>query len=97
MTTPIKRKPAPTPAITIQNDCFDTPESVRIRRMKFEVEFRTGSPRRRAMSANVGDESPSRKGVSPGLLSTRESYRRVPDTEVEAVQVIFLLQLRLLQ
>jgi len=76
-TTPIRRKPAPTPEITIAHEGFNTPESVRIRRLRFEIELQHGnlsggSPRRRGMSY---DGSP-RKVVlqSIGHLSTSMLY-----------------------
>lgn len=53
-----------TPSIVVQHHDMGTPESVKIRRMKFEIEIESpGKRRARSASTSVGD-SPSKLGAS---------------------------------
>lgn len=68
----LDRANSATPSITVQHHDMGTPDSVKIRRMKFEIEIESPSSRqRRARSAStsVGD-SPSK--LSSGKTSRRE-------------------------
>jgi hypothetical protein len=60
----INRVNSATPSIVIQHHDMGTPESVKIRRMKFEIEIESpGKRRARSASTSVGD-SPSKLGAS---------------------------------
>ncbi|WVQ79082.1 hypothetical protein IAT38_001176 [Cryptococcus sp. DSM 104549] len=70
-----RRKPAPTPDITVYHDCSSTPESVKVR-MRFEMDWTSdhghgGSPARRRYMSFDERASPFRSGTSAGEYSTR--------------------------
>lgn len=64
------RADSATPSIIVQHHDMGTPESVKIRRMKFEIEVESPGKRRgRSASTSVGMESPSKLGT--GSVSSR--------------------------
>lgn len=64
----LNRANSATPSIVVQHHDLGTPESVKIRRMKFEIEIESPE-KRRARSASTSVESPRKLGASSNSRS----------------------------